>query len=267
MYPIINIFDRTIGTYALSSLTGLIVVTWFATKKCKKFGLRFENIILILLSVLVGLIIGGHFLYGLIYFDKILELLRNWNNLAVRDIMLGLSVFFGGSIFYGGLIGAYIAFKIYTGHSKGQLKSELPDVFAMCIPLFHIFGRIGCFLGGCCYGIESRFGFTAHNNTLIPAINGVRRFPVSLVESALNLLIFVILLILYNRGKQKNRLIFIYLLLYSVVRFALEFLRGDEIRGIWIGLSTSQWISIVMLLTSIVCLKALRCKQQKNMSS
>ena len=131
--------------------------------------------------------------------------------------------------------------------------NQLP-MYAVLVPLFHAFGRVGCFLGGCCYGIESEFGFTTHTNTNIPSINGVNRFPVQLLESGCNLIIFFILLTLFRKRIMEKRLIWIYLLIYPVVRFCDEFLRGDVYRGFLLGLSTSQWVSIILFGVAVVVL-------------
>ena len=159
----------------------------------------------------------------------------------------------GGSVFYGGLIGGMIVGFIYCNKKHYNL-SDYSDIIAPGIPLFHFFGRIGCFLGGCCYGIESSFGFTVHNNQLLPSVNDVQRFPVQLLESLLNLILFFILAYLLKKELLKGKLFATYLLSYSVIRFFDEFLRGDTYRGFLLGLSTSQIISIVIFICSIIYL-------------
>ena len=134
----------------------------------------------------------------------------------------------------------------------------------MLTPLFHIFGRIGCFLAGCCYGIESDFGFTVHNNHLNPSINDVNRLPVPLIEAACNLLIFLFILYLFKKDKMRDKLIYVYMIIYPVVRFTLEFFRGDEYRGFLFGLSTSQWISIILFVFAIVMLIIKRNKPERS---
>ena len=107
------------------------------------------------------------------------------------------------------------------------------------------------FYGGGCYGIESKFGFVAHGNPFVPEINGISIFPIRLVEAAANLMIFSVLLWLYKKEIRGEKLIFLYLALYCPCRFFLEFFRGDVYRGILFGISTSQWISIIIMLTLI----------------
>ena len=130
----------------------------------------------------------------------------------------------------------------------------------MVAPLFHTFGRIGCFLGGCCYGIPCDFGFVYTQNPIAMA-NGVRRFPVQLLEALFCFFLFLLLFSLFRRGRCKNRLLALYLGIYSVGRFFLEYLRGDDYRGFLWGLSTSQLISILLLTGVLLYLAAARHKK------
>ena len=78
------------------------------------------------------------------------------------------------------------------------------------------------------------------------------RIPVPLIEAVGNLCIFLLLLYLFKKGKIIGKLMYVYMLIYPVMRFILEFYRGDKIRGIWYGLSTSQWISIALLIFAVI---------------
>ena len=80
---------------------------------------------------------------------------------------------------------------------------------------------------------------------------GIRRFPTPLLEAVLNLILFFFLFLIREKKVLRGALIFVYLLSYAVIRFSIEFLRGDAVRGIWLGLSTSQWISIGLLIFSL----------------
>ena len=143
------------------------------------------------------------------------------------------------------------------------------DCIAPIVPLFHGIARIGCYFAGCCYGIESRFGFTAYNNPFVPEVNGVSRFPVQLLESTGNFMIAALLFILLASNNKKNslqgKLIYIYFLCYSVLRFFDEFLRGDIARGFIGFLSVSQTISLFFCVVSFIGL--LYQKEKNNIDS
>ncbi len=251
MCPLIDIFGREIGTYGLCAVIGCIVSVYFFYRNTKSYGLIFEDVVLLAVPTFLGLVIGGHIVFGFTHIDVMIKLIRNIGKLSFNEIIGVLSACFGGSVFYGGFLGSLITFVIFTRKYPEEMKQKFRDTFALCIPLFHVFGRIGCFLGGCCYGIESEFGFTVHNNTLVPEINDVCRFPTPLLESFGNLVIFLILFAIYKKNRMNGKLVFLYIIIYPCLRFSDEFLRGDTIRGIYFGLSTSQWISIILFITAV----------------
>ena len=246
MYPIISILGREVGTYSLCTVVGLLVAGFVAFKLGKTKGFTVEDIIFVVLSIVAGILIGGHLLYGITNYKYIIYLAGNIFNLKFKQILSALSVVFGGSVFYGGFLGAMLTLRIYSSRFAKEKRRTIFDIYAVCVPLFHGFGRIGCFLGGCCYGVESKYGFTVHGNQLVPDINDVSRVPVALIEAYGNLLIFLLLLKLFKKQKLKGKMMYLYMLIYPVLRFGTEFLRGDKIRGIWFGFSTSQWISMVL---------------------
>ena len=93
-----------------------------------------------------------------------------------------MATIWGGSVFYGGLLGGILAGAVYL-RRKGRPLDLWASLTAPAIPLFHVFGRVGCFLGGCCYGLPSAWGFVYRYSPVAEA-NGVSRFPVQLVEAA-----------------------------------------------------------------------------------
>lgn len=192
-------------------------------------------------AVIAGLLLGGHLLYGLLHLPDLLAH-PSWRSLLD---------YLGGSVYYGGLLGAWLGVTWYARQFHPACQTKLQDLYALFTPLFHAFGRVGCFFGGCCYGIPCRFGFTVTGNPLIPELNGVSRFPVQLLEAGCELALFFLLLRLFHIGRRSGRLMLHYLVLYAPLRFGLEFLRGDVARGAWLGLSTSQWLSIPLFLMTL----------------
>lgn len=251
MYPIIELFGRQIGTYGLCALFGLIIAMGFFCHRVSVISYPIDDSILLGINIIIGLVIGSHMLYGIINIGYIIDIFRNIYTMTIGDMAEKFRLCFGGSVYYGGLFGALAALLMLTKKTEESQKLYLRDTFALCVPLFHIFGRIGCFFGGCCYGVESDFGFIVYNNTLVPEINGVKRFPVALAEALGNLIIFLILYVISKKERQSGKLILFYLIMYPVLRFSLEFFRGDTARGIYWGLSTSQWISLGILTISL----------------
>ena len=151
-----------------------------------------------------------------------------------------------GIVFYGGLFGFLISLKIILKNTKQN--EHIIDLVAICIPLFHSMARIGCFFAGCCFGKEHQGLFSiSYTSKIEDHILTVQRVPVQLIEACINFMIFLCLLSLYKTRKyHKINMLRSYLLVYSIVRFGLEFLRGDINRGIVLGISFSQLISIFL---------------------
>lgn len=251
MYPYIEIFDKKISTYGLMSTIGLFVAAILACYLIKKEDKDYYDMIVVLLISSVGLFVFSHILYGITNIDLLIRVISHFDKIkGFSDFVNVFTYIFGGSVFYGGLIGflltAYICIK-----KKNLNKKRYFDIFAIIIPLFHFFGRIGCFLVGCCYGIESKIGFT-FKHAMIESANHVHRFPIQLVESGFNLVLFFIIYSFYKKKKFQGKLIYIYLVSYSVARFIFEFFRGDDYRGFLFGLSTSQIISILIVIYVII---------------
>lgn len=248
MYPIISVFGKIISMYAVMSVIGLLTSGVYFCRQIRRYGLDDNDAIIWLLVTCIGILLGGHIMFAVTNLDKFYM----YSEVGGFKDFINTSVqFFGGSVFYGGLIGGMIFASVWIRLKNLDFKAYA-DIMASAAPLFHSFARVGCFLGGCCFGIESHFGFTVHGNVLSPAVNDVCRFPVQLLEAALNLVLFAIFRHLLKKERFKGGLFPMYLLSYSVIRFCDEFLRGDIIRGHVGLLSTSQWISIYIAILGTV---------------
>lgn len=262
MFPYFMIGGKMIGTYALCAVTGLVACGGVGVRMGRKYKITLEEILLLMIAICLGLLVGGHLLYGFTHIHSVIELLRHVSEYSIKEAALLLVQYFGGMVFYGGFIGGALAAYFYEKHKKVIPVWAAMDLYGVSIPLFHAFGRIGCFLGGCCYGKESSWGFLVENNTLQPAINGVVRIPIQLIEAGCNFFLFLFLFYLYRRNIQEGKLIYVYMLIYPVIRFVTEFFRGDEIRGFFLWLSTSQWISVILFLIAVWKLTDFRHKDK-----
>ena len=158
-----------------------------------------------------------------------------------------------GFVVYGGIIAGFLTAIVYCRIKKLYFL-EYFDLAVASISMAQGFGRIGCFLAGCCYGREttSRFGVVFPEGGLAPA--GVKLIPTQLISSAGDFLIMIVLLLYYRKNKKDGtpgNVGFLYMLLYGVGRFLVEFLRNDNRGGAWM-FSTSQWISMVIVAGGIV---------------
>ena len=240
MLPYIHVLWMDIPMYGLMLAAGFLIcgiICWFRTRKR---GLQGENFIIIAALLLLFALIGGVLFFILITYspEQIIGFIKkgDWG-----------SLFNAGIVFYGALIGGIIGALIGSRIAKDDLRNYI-DVIVPVIPLGHAIGRIGCFCAGCCYGkpTESAIG-VIYTNPIGGAPVGVKLFPLQLLESACNLVIFAVLMIVSHRTKSRYLTAFLYCIMYGVIRFILEFFRYDSIRGLAGGLSTSQWISLGLI--------------------
>lgn len=153
----------------------------------------------------------------------------------------------GGFVFYGGLL---LGLAYFFFHSMVLKKFPIENSKYLLPGLVfgHAIGRVGCFLTGCCYGAIT-------DSAMALTIKGEHRFPVQAYEAIALFFIGMAVLNMLKRQVKNSKVVVSYLISYSVVRFFLEYLRGDEVRGfIFWNLSTSQVVSLSILLLSIVYL-------------
>ncbi len=243
MHEYLNVFGFEMPLYGLMILLGIIVANAVALSLCKKFKADKLEMLTVESYGIIGAFLGSKILFLIIGFREI-----DWARLG--EIKYLINVITNGFVFYGGLIGAILCMMLAGKIHDIQVWYYLRR-FIFMIPIMHAFGRIGCFFAGCCYGRPYK-GFGA---VTFPegsqALPNVPLFPVQLVEATL-VMILAIVLILLEVKKKFYYTIETYLLAYSVIRFVLEFLRYDAVRGEAFGLSTSQWISIVVFVGTII---------------
>lgn len=237
MHPFINILGRTIPTYSICVFAGIILAFPALIFLSKRFDVKIEDGIYSFLYAFIGLLIGA----------KVLFLILNLPALPQIYAAYGFPALFKyGFVIYGGLSGAFLGTWIYCK----QFHLEATKIFSLLItvtPLIQALGRIGCFFAGCCYGFQYDGKFSI-------VLSGVHRFPVQILCSGLNLLLFLFLLGRAFFSKNRFLQFPIYLICYSAGRFLVEYLRADLERGFFLIFSTSQWISIGFFLAGVIIL-------------
>lgn len=166
-----------------------------------------------------------------------------------------------GVAFYGGLIG-FLFFALAFARSTHIDLVELLNRTSPGLALAHAVGRIGCFLEGCCYGTHCDLPWGVSREGAPGLVHPVQIYE-SLALAGLGLFLWKNER-LRLEGHARPSSAGVYFGTYAVIRFGLEFLRGDMSRGIWAGLSTSQWISIPFFVLGITLLRA---RRRRNLSS
>ncbi|MGK9250272.1 prolipoprotein diacylglyceryl transferase [Paenibacillus humicus] len=229
---ILKIGSITIRGYGLMIAIGVLLAFLLASKRAHKKNLNPDTMYTLGIIALVFGFIGAKILFVIVEFKKILE--------DPSQIFSG-----SGFVVYGGIVGGALATIIYCKIKKIDFLPYF-DLVAPSLALAQGFGRIGCLLAGCCYGREttSMIGIVFQNSTLAP--NGVKLFPTQIMSSVGDFLLAFILLIYARSEKSPGKVGALYIMLYSIGRFVIEFFRNDA-RGSVGLLSTSQFIALLML--------------------
>ncbi len=241
----------TVYSYGFFIVIGAITgLSYVARESKKNFGLSFDRVNSLFLLLLLAAIIGGKVF---LYFEDPGRYAGN-----LRSLLSGR-----GFVFYGSLL---FCIPTMLWFFKKNKLATLPmlDIMAVTTCLVHIFGRIGCFMAGCCHGIEWHGPLAVTFSDPVCLANPLNTplHPTQLYSALLILLILVTLLFIKTRKKFHGQLFLSYLILYALGRSIIEVFRGDVSRGYVIEgyVSHSQFISFLVLLGSVYFYSRLRKK-------
>jgi len=227
MHPLIcKVGPFAIYSYGVMLAFAFLVSSYLAKKKAQTVGINPEIIFNLAFIAFIFGIIGGRLLYVIFnfdyYIDNLSEIFKLWH---------------GGLSWFGGLFLGSVAGIVYINR-KGLSVYKVLDVIVPFVALGQAIGRIGCFLNGCCYGV---LGF----------------IPIQIFSSLLLLIIFIILGFLQERPHKAGEILFLYLILYSIKRFFVEFWRADN-KILMFGLTYFQIIAIAIFFFSVWKLLSLK---------
>lgn len=239
----------TIHGYGLMIGIGFLAAILIAMKRAKKFGLDKDVVFNMGIICIVGGMLGAKILYIITEIKSLME---------SKDLFFDLA---NGFVVYGGIIGAFLLLYFYSRFKKLDFLDYM-DLVAPSVSIGQGFGRIGCLLAGCCYGSETScsIGIVFHDSPFAP--NGVALLPTQIISSLGNFAFALILILIARKRKTKGIVISMYLLLYGVGRFIVEFMRNDP-RGSVGGLSTSQFISLFIVAGGLALLFYSKRKAKK----
>jgi phosphatidylglycerol:prolipoprotein diacylglycerol transferase len=253
MFPVFfELGPVPIGTYGVALVIAFLAGIWLAVKRGQTVGIPANKVMDLSVWLLVGAIVGA----------KLLLLIVDWRIYADNPKLL-LGIFRLGGVYYGGLILSVLCGLWYV-RRNGLDTWKVADVLAPSIALGQAIGRIGCFLAGCCWGKTCDHGWAvtftdprAHENVGVPL--HLPLHPTQLYSSLNALVLFGLLLWIARHKRFDGQVFWSYVALYSVTRSLIEFFRGDH-RGSLFGgaLSTSQFVSLLLLITAVAAWALLR---------
>ena len=253
MYPeLFRIGSFPINTYGVFLALAFLCAILVTVKLAERDGLPRDRIYDLCLWMLLASLVGS----------KVLMLFTEPEYRDNPLALVSLDFLRSGGVFYGGLIGAVVAgYFLMKRYKLPWWKTA--DACAPGIAVGNFFGRQGCFSAGCCWGKPTtlpwgvKFTELGHEITGVPTDTYLH--PTQLYESFAMLLVFFFLLWLHKRKRFNGQVVLAYALLYSIIRFSIEFVRDDprgDILGLTTltGLSTSQLISLVVGIAALVIL-------------
>lgn len=282
-----EIFGEPIPAYFAMLMTGFLVAFGMAVLWAKRAGYDHDVIIDLGLVSLIAGVAGARILHVFVdgYFWDYVHLCTDPSQVAWEitrgqcaqvegiwdaansvcrpsegDCFAWAKFWQGGLVWYGGLLGAG-AYDIYFLKKEGFPVLKTIDVAGFCIPLGVFFGRLGCWFGGCCFGVPSdhwsavRFPAWSPASEAqfregllsTPGVESLPVLPMQLYEAAGCLAISAFcLFVVHGRKRFDGQVFVISMALYAILRFVLEMFRADE-RGALLGISTSQWIGVAIV--------------------
>ncbi len=241
MYP--KLFGiEFLNTYGLMIAIGILLALLILKVFCKRFNVSQASYDFYFMTGVVSIGAGllGAFLFQQLY--NIINAVINGDPLS--------SINWGGITFMGGLVMGVATFVVGTAiFGKTEYKKDfykVANIGAMGIVLAHSLGRFGCYLAGCCYGIASDSIFAVTFPNMSYSV-----LPVNLWECFYLAILFSVMMVFALKYKKIDFMLIMYGFAYSVWRFIIEFYRGDYRGATVLGLSPSQWQSVLLLLVTI----------------
>ena len=254
MHPVLfSIGPITIHTYGFFVALGLLVGISLGLREARTVDYEPQALMDTIFYVVLAGIIGSRAFYVgqnfSAYAERPLDVFKLWE---------------GGLVFYGALLGG-LPVGWYFMKRHGYRFWALFDAFAPSVAIGQAFGRIGCFFAGCCYGCSTDVPWAVtftHPQSL--AERGIPLHPTQLYTAAALIVLFLILYGLRNRTWFTGQLACLYLVLHSVVRFFMEFLRADErLYAGGLAISVTQIISVALFLVGVASYGILSKKKTK----
>lgn len=259
--------EFTVNTYGLLLALAFLLGLWVMARQARQDGLDVNRVYDLGLWVLGASLIGS----------KLLMIITEWEGYGGDwRRMLSLDFLRSAGVFYGGFLGAVLASVIVMRIYKLPWW-RTADAFAPGIVIGQAIGRLGCFSAGCCWGKPTtafcgvHFSDKGHEATQVPTLVShlpaaiqqqwaeklgglnapIYLHPTQLYEVGATLIIFVVLLLLAKRRQFHGQIVLAYAMLYAVARFIIEIWRDDP-RGGLLGISTSQFIALVLFVLGLL---------------
>jgi phosphatidylglycerol:prolipoprotein diacylglycerol transferase len=254
MHPVLfELFGYSLHMYWVMGSIGYVLGTWLVVKELERNGMDRRLIFGLVWRVLVGGYLGALLLETIVHWEHYWRPCfdyEGYNQLNPGPPLSGpycwepLSLLGGGGVFYGSFLGGLVVVWSFTRqHQLSLLKTA--DAFGPTLAIVQLFGRLGCFAGGCCWGkpTDLAWGVQFPRTSIVffdhlkKGLVGARDthslpvHPTQLYDSACGLLLFFVLYWVARHKRYDGQVLICWLFLYPLMRTIVELFRGDEYRG------------------------------------
>ena len=255
MHPVLlHIGSFELASYGLMTALAYAAAAWYLYKRLHYIQLDKDTFWNIIFIAFVSALLGSKLLYLIVSWPEMGATFAQRLANAVKDIRYGF-------VFFGGAVTAIAALLVYLKKKKLPVL-KTADFLIVGLPIGHAIGRIGCFLAGCCFGKPTSMpwgvAFTDPHSLVAREYLGVHLHPTQLYEVLANIILFFVLQHYYKKPHKNGAVLALYVIGYSVIRFGIEFFRGDFRGEYLLGLSPSQCIALAAVLVTLVVMRFLK---------
>ena len=244
MYPIL-IHTRWIDihTYGVLVAAGFLIGLSVLAHRARREGFQPEQIYDLGVLLVVAGMAGGKLFHIIFFWD---EFIAGWRAEGLRSLREGF-------VFYGGFIVAALAGVVYL-RAKRLPVAKIADLIAPCGALGHALGRLGCFFNGCCYGKACSLPWAVTTFQPPHPMAGIPVHPTQLYEVAGNVTLFLGLSAFAKHKRFDGQVWWLYVLGYGVLRFVVEFFRGDYEKYYFGVFTLGHVLAAIMIVASLAAL-------------
>lgn len=239
MHPILFSYGPLhLYSYGLMVALGVLLAILLIRRNAKTISVNSDTSVDLAMTTVISGFVGARLFYVVQRWDffryELLDIFKIWQ---------------GGIVLYGGLIGGFIGFAVFIKLNKLSFLPLL-DLFVPAMALAQGFGRLGCFLNGCCFGTECHFPWAVQFPFLETKVH-----PTQLYEALFCFLLSAFLYRLWKKRLATGTVALAYFMIYPIGRFFIEFLRGDQSRYLF-NFTSAQWTSLILVSAAVLIVLA-----------
>ncbi len=247
----------TLRWYGLMVALGFLAAHSFFRHRAPRAGLDENTASNLLFLLFVSGLVGAR-IYYVVWF---------WQTDFASNLWEILMIQHGGLVFYGGLFGGLTALVLWS-RATGRALAPVADALAPPLALAQAFGRMGCFMNGCCHGSPCDLPWAVCPQAPLE-VAGIPIHPTQLYELFGLLIIVIALLVIERLRRRPGQVVLSYVLLYSMLRFVVEFFRGDVPHAILGRFTLAQAVCAGLFIIAWIALSRLawRAARARQMSA